>query len=581
MNQEIIDTATGREAGTGPRADRVLSTACWSLALLLLGFLALTQLEVLVSFAAGWRVSPVVAPVGLVAAFGAGDWLARREGLHWRLRLAIPAAALIVVCGAVLLSAAFFDLSWDGLWYHQTAVYQMAHGWNPLRDPMRTFDPTVVDSLRHYSKGPWYIALSLFATTSHIEWAKAAPWIALAAMFLAVAAALVEFGTRRRDAAVVAALVSLNPVVIFELVSSLVDGLLISFLACYVAALAAGIRRPRTLVHAVLATSAVLCINTKFSGLVYLCFFCAAGGVYLIMRQRRSLMRFAAAQAAWILLGVAGFGFNPYVTNTLYRGHPFYPWMGTAAHPGYTAHGQDPVERWETPHNMLGRSRLVRFSYALFGRPGAQPYYPGENAILMRPFDVGWKDFTIYYFHDVRISGFGPLFSGAFLIALVLLGAALVRPGWPREIVLLALIAIVASLLSGVHMWWARYGPQLWWLPVIAVAAGLAVPGWRAVRWAAWGLAALLAVNALLVEAVHFRWEIQATRTTHEQLASLRDKGEVQVDFQYFREPFSERLRAAGVAFLATRRLGCRNPMELMSISPGYPGAVRACIQEK
>ena len=580
MSQQTTGTRADQEANAAQDEGRVLATACWTLAFLLLGFLALAHLGVLISFAAGWRVSAIVAPAALLAAFGAGDWLARREGVRGWLRLAIPLAALAVLCAAVLLSAAFFDLSWDGLWYHQTAVYQMAHGWNPLRNPMRAFEPTVVDSLRHYAKGPWYVALSLFATTSHIEWAKAATWIALAAMFLAVAAALVEFGTRRRDAVAIAALVSLNPVVIFELASFLVDGLLISFLACYVAAVAACIRRPRPLVQAVLAASAVLSINTKFSGLVYLCFFCAAGGGYLIIRHRRTLMRYAAQQAACILLGVAVFGFNPYVTNTIHRGHPFYPWMGTAAHPGYAERGQDPVERWETPHNMLGRGRLVRFSYALFGRPGAQPFFPGENARLMWPFDVGWKDFAIFYFHDVRISGFGPLFSGAFLIALVLLGAALVRPGWPREVVLLAAAAIVASLLSGMHMWWARYGPQLWWLPVIAVATGLAVPGWRAVRWAAWGLAALLLVNAALVEAVHFRWEIQATRTTHEQLARLRNQGEVQVDFQYFREPFSERLRAAGVTFRGTRRLSCDKPMELMSITPGYPGVVRACVSQ-
>ena len=502
-----------------PDANRSLATLAWSAAAILLAFSCFAHLGVLLCFSAGWRVSSFVAPAALLLALAAGDWLARREGLRGPLRIAPPATALAVLGVSVFLSAAFFDLSWDGLWYHQTAVYQMAHGWNPLHDPLHTFAPGIQDSLRYYAKGPWYAALALFQTAPHIEWAKPAPWMALAATFLAVAAAALDFGMRRRTALVIAALVSLNPVVVCQLASYLVDGLLISYLACYVAAQFRCFRRPSLLVHAVALASTVLCINTKITGLVYLCFFCAAGGLYLLIRRRRLVPRYAAVQFASIVLGVGVFGFNPYVTNTVNRGHPFYPWMGTAAHPSYGQRGRDPNERVETPKNMVGRNRLVRFSYGLFGRPGSQPFFDGPNARLMWPFDVGWKDFDIFYFHEVRISGFGPLFSGAFLIALMLLGGALVRPGLPREIVVLLVGVVVASLLVGIHMWWARYGPQLWWLPIIAVVAALAVPGWRAIRWAAWGLAALLLVNAALVGVAHFRWEVHATRTTLEQMA--------------------------------------------------------------
>jgi len=567
--------------GPAPEGNRGLATLGWSAAAILLAFFCFAHLGVLLSFAAGWRVSPFVAPAALLVSLAAGDWLARREGVRGPLRIVPPAAALAVLGVSLFLSAAFFDLSWDGLWYQQTAVYQMAHGWNPLHDPLHAFAPSVQDSLRHYAKGPWYVALALFETAPHIEWAKPAPWMALAAMFLAVAAASLDFGMRRRTAVVIAALVSLNPVVVCQLASYLVDGLLISFLACYVAAVARGFRRPSLLVHAVALASAVLCVNTKITGLVYLCFFCAAGALYLLIRRRRLLPRYAALQLASILLGTGVFGFNPYVTNTVHRGHPFYPWVGTAAHASYSQRGRDPNERFETPKNMVGRNRLVRFAYGLFGRPGAQPFFEGADARLMWPFDVRWKDFQIFYFHEVRISGFGPLFSGAFLIALLLLAAALIRPGVPREVVVLLAGAVVASLLVGVHMWWARYGPQLWWLPIIAVVAALAVPGWRAIHWTAWGLATLLLVNAALVGVTHFRWELQATRATREQMAWLRQKGEVEIDFQYFREPFGERLRAAGVAFRASKTLHCDKPIELMSVAPGYPGAVRACVPER
>jgi hypothetical protein len=50
------------------------------------------------------------------------------------------------------------------------------------------------------------------------------------------------------------------------------------------------------------------------------------------------------------------------------------------------------------------------------------------------------------------------------------------------------------------------------------------------------------------------------------------------VDFQSFSEPWSERLRAAGVAFRAVQQLSCDQPLELVSVAPGYPGAVRVCV---
>jgi hypothetical protein len=557
-----------------------LSTLAWSATAIFLSFFVFTQLSVMLCFVVGSTVSPFLAPLALLLSLATGDWLARREELRGRLRIVPPAIVLTMVALALYLASAFFDMSWDGLWYHQTAVYQMSHGWNPLRDPLHNLAPHLQDWLHHYAKGPWYVALALFQTTHHIEWAKAAPWMALAATFLAVFATGLDFGMRRRTAVVIAALVSLNPVVTCQLVSYLVDGLMVSFMACFVAALFRWFRRPSLLIHWVLMASAILAINAKLTGPVYLCFCCAAGGLYVLMKRRDLLVRYAVFQLACILLGAVLFGFNPFVTNTVHRGNPFYPWLGSAAHPSFARRGQDPNELYETPNNMKGRSRFVRLGYAIFSHPGPQTFYNGEPAQLMWPFNVRWNDFTVFRFHEVRISGFGPLFSGAFLISLVLLGITLVRPGIPREIVVLLAGTIVASLLVSVHTWWARYGPQLWWLPIIAVIAGLAVPGWRAARWTAWGLAALLLINAVLVGVAHFRWEIEATRTTYAQMDLLRQKGEVEIDFQYFREPFGERLRAGGVTFRAVRRLSCDHPMELMSVVPGYPGTVRACFDE-
>ncbi len=552
----------------------------WSLAAVLLSFLCLSHLFVMISFVLGQQVSPVVAPAALLVAIAAGDWLGRREGLKNRQRLAVSGLAFAIVGASILLAGSLFDMSWDGLWYHQTAVYQMAHGWNPLTDPMHDFVPHLQDWLRHYAKGPWYVALALYVTSGSIEAAKAAPWITLAATLSGVFAAANDLGFSRGKALVVASLATLNPVTVFELASYLVDGLMISFLAVFVAALVRWIRRPSPVIVWIMSASMILCINAKLTGLVYLSFACAAGGVYVLIRRRDIAVRYVTMQFALVLAGTVIFGFNPYVTNWIHRGHPFYPVLGTAQYPSLGQQGEDPIERFETPHNMMGRNRVVRMAYALFGRPGAQPFFPGFDARLMIPFDVGLKDFAIYYFHDVRISGFGPLFSGAFLLSLVVIGIALGRSGAHRVIMLIVVVAIALSLLISAHTWWARYGPQLWWIPILALIVGFSWATKRAERWIAWVLAILLAVNVVPIAIVHYRWEVDATRTTQDQVEMLRGKKNIEVDFQYFAEPFGERLKSHGVMFVPVQKLRCQEPIELMSVSPGYPCAVRACFED-
>jgi hypothetical protein len=571
----VAQTGTPRDDHNKSRA---LAASAWSTAAILLLFLGFTHLGVMFCFGVGVGIPGLLTPVALLLALTVGNWLARREGVRGRWRIASSAFALVVVILSAFLASCFFDLSWDGQWYHQTAVYQMAHGWNPLRDPMHAFSPDLVDWVRHYAKGPWYVALALFETTGNIEAAKAATWMSWVAMAMAVFASAVDFGLRQRMAALIATLVSLNPVVVCELASYLVDGQMTCYLACFVAAFLRWVRRPSPLLLVVVLVSAVLCINAKLTGLVYVCFFAAAGGLYVLLRCRNLLVRYICMLGGTVLLGGVVFGFNPYVTNTVHRGNPFYPWSGSAAYPGFSDSAKDPNELYETPGNMVGRSRLFRLACATFSRPGAQPVCGGNDAHLMWPFAVGWADIQMYRIHGIRIAGFGPFFSGAFLLGLGVLGSALLRGGTPRGVMILFAGTIIASLLISTHTWWARYGPQLWWLPIIAVIAGLATTTQRPTHWAARGLAALLLVNALLVGFVHFRWEIEATHTVHRQLAELRRCGEVAVDFQSFSEPWSERLRAAGVTFHAVQQLPCEHPLELVSVAPGYPGAVRVCV---
>jgi hypothetical protein len=557
--------------------DQRLATTCWTTTVIISAFLCFTQAGMMLSLLAGRVGVPAVAPAALVLALLIGDRMAVRAGLTTRrARMAPAGLALAALAGSLAVSAWYFDLSWDGQWYHQTAIYAIARDWNPLTDPMRSFFPHLELWVRHYAKGPWYVAAAIFTTTGQVELGKCTTLLAFAAVGLAVFAAALNWNLRRAQAAAIAVLVAMNPVMMSELTTYLVDGIMIGFLLVAVAALFSAIRGPQPVVVWAGVLASLVSINAKFTGLVFLCFAFAAGWLWCALRRREWLARYTGVTALTLVVGAVVLGYNPYVTNTIHRHQPFYPVLGSAAFPSLTAQGKEGIIRWETPKNFLTHNRLVRLGYATFGRPGNAPYGHVPNATLMVPFTATPADLFFYKYHETRVSGFGPFFSGAFILSFALGLWLLLQPTPARGAAFLVVAAITASLLISPHLWWARYGPQFWLLPIVP----LVFVFWsKRPRWAvgaAWALAALLVVNAGIVAAVRMDWETNATRTLRTQLAELSQPGrEIEVALGYFEIPVGERLKAWGVHYQNKPPRELMRGVELKSVVDRYPGAVK------
>jgi hypothetical protein len=556
--------------------NQTLATICWTTTLILAAFLCFTQLGMMLSLLAGRIGTGLVAPASLALALFLGDRLASRTGLTGRTRLWPAGLALGVLALSLAVSAWYLDLSWDGQWYHQAAIYAMARDWNPLTDPMREFIEHLQLWVRHYAKGPWYVAAAIYQTTGLIECGKCTALLAWVAMGLAVFAATLDRGLCRRRAAALAFVVALNPVAMCELTSYLVDGIMIGFLVVAVAAMFSGFHRPQPVVLWVGVLATIASINAKLTGLVFLCFVFAAGWLWCAVHHRAWLLRYTGWTALALFLGAGIFGYNPYVTNTIHRHQPFYPVLGSAAYPSLTQQGREGIELYETPRNMMGRNRFYRMAYATFSRPGNAPYGRVPNADLMWPFAARWADLFFYRYHEVRIAGFGPWFSGALLLGFGL-GVWLLFQRTPaRRVAVLATLTIVTSLFISLHLWWPRYGPQLWLLPIVPIAGVF----WHGrPRWtmgAAWGLLALLVLNAAIVAGVRMKWETLATLKLRRQLTELSQPGtEIEVSFRWFEIGVPERLKAWGVKFQTKGRNEIRDGKMLMSVVDRYPGGVR------
>ena len=569
---------------TPSQTDQPLSTLCWTTTAILGIFLCLLQLGTMLSLLAARTGFRLVAPIALIASLLAGLWLSRREQQPrpWQ-----PLAlALVIVAVSLAISAFYYDLSWDGQWYHQTAILHIARDWNPLADPMHPFASNLKAWVRHYPKGPWYAAAAIYRTTGHIEFGKAPQGIALAAMFLSALAFLLDLGLRRLPALALAVLIALNPVATSQLTGFMVDGIMLAFLTVAIAATLSAIRSsaasaPRASTIAAATTTAIITINAKFTGLVFLCIALVAMALWCALSHRTQLKRFTLATSATLVLAVCLFGYNPYITNTIAVHQPLYPVLGNAKYPPI-----DHIERGETPRNLQGRNRLFRFAFALFGRPGNQPYFVGKNATLMAPFAARPADLYAYTYQETRVGGFGPWFSGCLLLAIALAAWLLLTRTPHRWQLALIAATILASLLINKHLWWPRYGPQLWWLPILPLIGALQSPSsehssehspqHRPQRAFAWTILGILLLNALIVAGVRVHWETTRSLTLRHQLRDMHDSGKTyRVSTRSFTDSATTRLNEAGVPFQDLGMTKLPTGHELTSVVEYYPDATR------
>jgi hypothetical protein len=478
--------ATSREAAEGALAVAFGLVALPGLSLVL------TQLLLL----AGGHLSPLTGRVILATVVAAALLLVRFSGGG---RWAGPLLFAALTLAATAASALVIDTSFDGQQYHYDAINGLAHGWNPYL----TADgpPLAVPDIRfpwagHYPMGAWLGSAVQVAAGLSPEAAKTPGLFLFAALFLAVFGVGLKWGLSGPASLAIAVAAAVNPVIVVQLFSRMNDGLLG---ACYALTLlfgAAWVRERQWRWAAAAALALVLGINLKFSGAVHLIAPCA---MICVLALVQSGWRTAARAAAFLMTvavaSVLVFGAHPYVTNTLRMGHPFYPLMGAGAADIMTDN------RPEAFNPMTPGERIV----AAYLAPTSSAWADGgwrEPLRVKAPFTVDRSEIWVAGLYDNRLAGFGPLFSGALIIALG--GAALLlahRPwGRPAAGLLALSVAVLATGLAMPEAWWARYVPQVWWAPALAAAAMLASPG-RLARMAGWALAVVLLLDAGLVAA--------------------------------------------------------------------------------
>jgi len=451
-----------------------------------------------------------------------------------KLLLAVSLTFLAVLIVSVLLSKSFYDISWDGQTYHQEAVIQLANGWNPFH---QISSPEEVHKiwLTHYAKGSWIDAAALYQLTHSIETSKAFNILFIISSFFLGISALINIPRINvAQALILSGLLAFNPVSICQSLSFYIDGQQASLLVSLLAISYLLIVRTEyiRLLNVVYLANICILANIKFTSLVYASILIFSLIVWLLIKRNSHIaVKVVIVGSLSLLLGVGFIGYNPYVTNTFYHGHPFYPLAGA---------NKIDIISTNIPKNFIGKNRLEKLFLSTFSESAST--YPPEASKLKLPLTIqSVKEREYFTNTDVRVAGFGPLFSGAIILTLIVCLLSLRRDLIKTRMTVLIASLLMSSILINPEAWWARYVPQLWMLPLLFTILALSLKS-NILNFLGYAIIVVLLANILMVSSIYFENNFKMSQAIEQQLSNISNNNQMLI-VNFYQDFRSNRIR--------------------------------------
>ncbi|MGC8810924.1 MAG: hypothetical protein ACP5Q3_11810, partial [bacterium] len=475
--------------------------------------------------------------------------------LHHRNRFSLFLKALIFLVSSffisLIISRNFFDLSYDGQAYHQEAIIQLYRGWNPFYEQLTSSDCNNMHRwLNHYSKGVWFYVTILFAATKDIEAGKLFHlWLMMASFLTTLSFLRRVLRFPRLQAFIISFLVAFNPVSIYQSLSFYLDGQLMSLMVIFIVALAFIFRESKRFYYYLLGMATIVLINIKltagiYAGLIIIGFIGILWATSRLEQLRKTLI--------WILLsfflGFVLIGFNPYVTNTLYKGNPFYPALGTDRS-DYTFP--------QFPANFIGKNSFTLLFYSIFSKSD-NVRGPEKRAYLKIPFTISKEELNAFTDTNAKQGGFGPLFSGAILFSFLIIILALfslhaelkkkrtknfisiskehsAEQGFLTNIYLglFCLALLLTTCLINPASSLARFIPQMWLFPIISVLLAYSLKK-KFVRFIGHLILLIMILNNFLIGYVYYSYNLSITNLYNKRLQKLAVESQLNPLHFYF-----------------------------------------------
>lgn len=384
----------------------------------------------------------------------------------------------ILCIGLPFLFSNTYDLTQDGNGYHKLSIAYLKNGWNPIYQNQNDYvkENQLPSSrgngiwINHYPKSLETISAVMYDMTGSIESGKAVTTLVLISMGL-LAFSYLSIFLNKKQSFILSVVLALNPVILAQLFNYYVDGLMgMCFAMEVIILLSIFIHKKQDFkIWLYLTAICSLFVNLKFTGLLYSGLIAAVFYFYWLFHYRKEKdwkTIFVRATGWFILVFVTAIfivGSSSYIKNTVTAGNPLYPLFGKDK--------EDIVTKME-PKSFNHKNSLEKFTISLFSKTENVLYGGGEPQ-LKNPLHVYESELEAIQIPDVRIAGFGPLSACFFVLGIILLGIELwilyrIDKKKIKYVVLPLACIILSSILVG-ESWWARYVPQLYMIPWMAL----------------------------------------------------------------------------------------------------------------
>lgn len=397
------------------------------------------------------------------------------------------AVSLCAIALSCFLAGQFIDWSCDGNMYHKIAVAALSEGWNPFRGSVADAEAysfvypegsSAVLWVDHYAQGLWEFSSCLYAFTHNMEASKCYTLLAMLALSFLVSGYLGVKGFKGWQACVAGLVAGANPIALAQFSTYYNDAFLVLSLGILIVGLImiadSDALALRGIALLAVASAFVGCVGTKFTGLAYAGMFSLAFAclyiVFGVQRRNgfsfRELLKLGTFLVGTVLVSVLVIGFSPYVTNYIHEGHPFYPLFGE---------GAVDIMTGNSPSWITGMSSSIEKVITSLFSPVSNPYLGHESAEPLFKVPFTWDESELSWLRscDLRMSGFGVLFSGSFILCLLVCPVMLVvlyrRCRLFFACFVAYLIATVGLMLGLSDSWWARYSGYAYYFVVFVL----------------------------------------------------------------------------------------------------------------
>lgn len=360
--------------------------------------------------------------------------------------------SLLALLFFLILGSVHYDFNWDAISYHKPAAYFLADGWNPVWHQSLPFfckDHNVswwwhLSHAQHFPNGQWTINAICYLISGNINLGDFNNIIWAAAVFIVSWKAFTDtWKLPLKWAIPISFVMASNPIVLEEINSGYIDGLLSCTLIVFILSCVSWIKTGKKYWQYFIFISVVFGVNLKFTALIY---FTLAGIIQslpillrfckFIIKRTDSLQHGAISFKQWFIIilttsfGVVLTGMHPYGTNAYHYSSPFY-----FIH-SFNSQKYPTLDILPLSDGYEQTNKFQRFW---------QTYINGVEG-ARNNYSIPVSDISIYHSNDMM---FGKIWIISFLLSVPI--AILFIDDCDD---FLLLLAILMTVLIQPHLWW-------------------------------------------------------------------------------------------------------------------------------